>query len=88
VDRISAFDLDTFLDESLSDESVRFKEFLNRHCEMKLRSLAWNYFSFDLQVSEFVDQAMTMEELIIFSDARWTFPKQCRPAGERGYAET
>jgi hypothetical protein len=82
VDRICAFNPDTFQGECLSDESVRFKELLNRCCEMKLRSLAWNYFSLDFQVFEFVDQAMTMEELIIFSDARWTFPKQCRPAGE------
>jgi hypothetical protein len=49
---------------------------------MKLRSLAWNFSGLDSLLPEFIRSGLTVEEVFIFSDARWEDRKQCQPVGE------
>ena len=84
VDRIWVFCPDSLLEENElhPDESPRFQKLFNRCCKMKLRSLAWNFSGLDSLLYEFIQSGLTVEEVFIFSDARWKDRKQCQPVGE------
>jgi hypothetical protein len=82
VDRICVFCPDSLLEPSFSSTTHRFWDFFNKCCKMKLRSLAWNFSGCDFPLFEFIERALSLEEVTIVSDARWLDRKQFRPVGD------